>query len=91
VEKIKKKLQEFAHTEFSKPVYTSEENIREALTKGEDILRRDGVRFKYLPLSYYPLGLQQVMKAYPQLLLLPPTNFFRNCYYTFRRILKAQY
>jgi beta-1,4-mannosyl-glycoprotein beta-1,4-N-acetylglucosaminyltransferase len=91
VEKIKEKLQAFAHTEFSKAVYTNEDNIREALSKGEDILKRDGVRFQYLPLSYYPIALQQVMKAYPQLLHLPPANFFSNIFYTFRRISKAQY
>ena len=91
VEKIKEKLQAFAHTEFSKPVYTSEDNIREALGKGEDILKREGVHFKYLPLSYYPLALQQMMKAYPQLLHLPPTRFFSNIFYTCRRIWKAQY
>lgn len=90
VEKIKQKLQAFAHTEFDKPVYTSEENIMEALSKGEDILKRDGIRFKYLPLSYYPQDLQKVMKAYPQLLHLPPGNLFSNLYYTFRRILKGQ-
>lgn len=91
VEKIRQKLQAFAHTEFSKPVYTSEENIREALRKGEDILKRDGVRFQYLPLSYYPAILQKIMKEYPSLLQLPPTNFFRNFYYTLRRLLKSQY
>ena len=91
MDKIKEKLQAFAHTEFSKSVYTNEDNIREALSKGEDILKRDGVRFQYLPLSYYPIALQQVMKAYPQLLHLPPDNFFSNIFYTVRRIWKAQY
>lgn len=91
MEKIREKLLAFAHTEFSKSDYTNEENIKAALEQGEDILKREGVQFSYLPLSYYPQPLQKIMKEYPALLKLPPNNPANNIYYTFRRILKGQY
>jgi beta-1,4-mannosyl-glycoprotein beta-1,4-N-acetylglucosaminyltransferase len=91
VEKIKEKLLSFAHTEFSKAEYTSEEHIHEALQKGEDILKREGVNFRYLPLSYYPAALQKVMREYPALLNLPKDSFFINFYYTLRRLAKGNF
>lgn len=91
VEKIRQKLLAFAHTEYNKEEYTSEENIRAALQKGEDILKRDGVMFRYVPLSYYPSSLQKVMKEYPALLYLPKAGPFNDLYYTIRRITKGQY
>ncbi|MFN8291641.1 MAG: hypothetical protein U0U70_15395 [Chitinophagaceae bacterium] len=91
VEKIRQKLLAFAHTEYNKEEYTSEENINAALMKGEDILKRDGVAFKYVPLSYYPSRLQKIMRGYPELLHLPGKNLFRDLYYAARRITKGQY
>lgn len=90
-EKIRQKLLAFAHTEFNKEEYASERHIEAAVAKGEDILKRDGVIFKYVPLSYYPAALQQVMKQYPALLRLKKANFFTDLYYTLRKILKGNY
>jgi beta-1,4-mannosyl-glycoprotein beta-1,4-N-acetylglucosaminyltransferase len=53
-EKIKQKLLAFAHTEYNKDEYTHEEHIEDAIAKGEDILKREGIVFKYVPLSFYP-------------------------------------
>jgi beta-1,4-mannosyl-glycoprotein beta-1,4-N-acetylglucosaminyltransferase len=91
VEKIKQKLLAFAHTEFNKEEFTNEEHIKEALRKGEDILKREGVSFRYVPLSYYPTKLQQVIKQYPDLLYPVKTNAFSDCFFTVRRIVKGNF
>lgn len=90
-EKIRQKLLAFAHTEFNKEEYVSEKHIKEAVAKGEDILKRDGVVFKYVPLSYYPAALQNIMKQYPGLFRPTGTNLLTNFYYTLRRITKGNY
>lgn len=90
-EKIRQKLLAFAHTEFNKEQFTNEQHIKEAIAKGEDILKREGVRFKYVPLSFYPTELQSVMKQYPGLLHLPASNPFNDFYYSLRRIVKGNY
>ena len=90
-EKIRQKLIAFAHTEFNKVQFTNEQHIKEAIVKGEDILKREGVRFKYVPLSFYPKELQSVMKQYPALLHLPASNPFNDFYYSMRRIVKGNY
>jgi beta-1,4-mannosyl-glycoprotein beta-1,4-N-acetylglucosaminyltransferase len=90
-EKIRQKLLAFAHTEFNKEEYVSEKHIEEAVAKGEDILKRDGVVFKYVPLSYYPSSLQKVMEQYPQLLRLKKGNPFTDLYYSLRRVIKGNY
>jgi beta-1,4-mannosyl-glycoprotein beta-1,4-N-acetylglucosaminyltransferase len=91
VEKIREKIAAFAHTEFQKEEFLNEEQIAAALHSGGDILKRQGVQFKFMPISYYPQKLQQVMKAFPSLLHLPEKNFFANAYYTLRRIIKNNY
>lgn len=90
-EKIKEKLLAFAHTEFNKPEFTEENNIRNALLKGEDILRREGIRFQYLPLSYYPHSLQRIMRQFPSLLNLPEKHWWQDAYYAARRLIKGTY
>lgn len=90
-EKIRQKLLAFAHTEYNKDEYISEEYIEEAVSKGEDILKREGVVFKYVPLSFYPAALQNVMKQYPGLLRLKKKTLFTDFYYTVRRIVKGNY
>ncbi len=90
-EKIREKLLAFAHTEFNKEEFINEEHIKEALSKGEDILKREGVSFRYVPLSYYPAALQKVMKQYPALVHLQKTNLLTDLYYTGRRIIKGGY
>lgn len=91
VEKIRQKLLAFAHTEFNKEEYVSERHIKEAVSKGEDILKREDVIFKYVPLSYYPVALQKVMKQYPGFLHLKKSNPLTDLYYTARRITKGNY
>ncbi|MGQ0738909.1 MAG: hypothetical protein ACT4OJ_07625 [Bacteroidota bacterium] len=91
VEKIRQKLQAFAHTEFNKEEFINEEHIKEALSKGEDILKRAGVSFRYVPLSYYPAALQKVMKQYPRLVHPQKKNLLTGLYYSGRRILKGSY
>lgn len=90
-EKIRQKLLAFAHTEFNKEEYVSEQHIKEAVLKGEDILKREGVVFKYVPLSYYPAALQKVMKQYPGFLQMKKSNPLTDLYYTVRRITKGNY
>lgn len=90
-EKIRQKLLAFAHTEFNKEEYVSEQHIKEAVSKGEDILKREGVVFKYVPLSYYPKALQKIMKQYPGFLHLKKSNALTDLYYTVRRITKGNY
>jgi beta-1,4-mannosyl-glycoprotein beta-1,4-N-acetylglucosaminyltransferase len=91
VEKIRQKLQSFAHTEFNKEEYTNEKHIMEALQKGEDVLKRDGITFRYVPLSYYPISLQKVMKEYPSLLYPVKNNLFADFYFITRRIVKGTF
>ena len=90
-EKIKQKLLAFAHTEFNKEEYTNEEHIKDALSKGEDILKREGISFRYFPMSYYPAKLQRVMKQYPNLLYPVKKNFFSDCFFTARRIVQGNF
>lgn len=91
VEKIREKLLAFAHTEFNKEQYTDEAAIKKAIMSGEDILKREGISFRPVPLSYYPVSLQQVMKQYPSLLLPQKKSFLQDIYFTARRIIKGTY
>jgi beta-1,4-mannosyl-glycoprotein beta-1,4-N-acetylglucosaminyltransferase len=90
-EKIKQKLLATAHTEYNKDEYLSEQHIEEAVTTRKDILKREGVIFKYVPLSYYPVALQKVMKQYPGFLHLKKKNLLVDFYYIMRRIKKGKY
>lgn len=90
-EKIRQKLEAFAHTEYNKAEYLSEKHIEEAVSSGADILKREGITFRYVPLSYYPHALQQVMKQYPALLHPAKNNPMIDLYYIVRRIIKRNY
>jgi beta-1,4-mannosyl-glycoprotein beta-1,4-N-acetylglucosaminyltransferase len=90
-DKIRQKLLAFAHTEFNKAEFTNEEHIKEAILKGEDILKREGVSFRYVPLSYYPVNLQKIMKEYPGLLYPKKKTFLTDCFFTVRRIVKGTF
>ncbi len=89
--KIREKLMAFAHTEFSRPEYLDEKNIEAAVAAGADILKREGISFRYVPLSYYPRALQKVMKQYPALLHPASNNPLNDLYYTMRRIVKGKF
>ncbi len=91
VEKIKYKIQSYAHTEYNKDEYVDEKHIEESIRKGADILKREGMFFKFVPLSYYPVKLQKIMKQYPKLLFLQNKNPFVALYYTVRRIIKGNF
>lgn len=68
LEKIKYKIQSFAHTEFNKEEYLRDENILKALEEGKDIFKRPGVVYKFVSTYYYPAFLRDVMLQYPALL-----------------------
>jgi beta-1,4-mannosyl-glycoprotein beta-1,4-N-acetylglucosaminyltransferase len=91
VEKIQQKLQSFAHTEYSIEDFTATQHIEQAVLTGKDVLKRDGIKLKYVPLSYYPVALQKVMKQYPHLLHLKKSNPPIDLYYLLRRIKKGRY
>ena len=89
LDKIKHKILSFAHTEYKTDEFTNEKYIRDAVLKGDDIFKRKGVVFNYMPLSYYPAELQNLMKQYPALLNLPKKNPVKDWYYMARRIIKG--
>jgi beta-1,4-mannosyl-glycoprotein beta-1,4-N-acetylglucosaminyltransferase len=91
VEKIQQKLQAFAHTEYGNEDFSDRQHIEEAVLTGKDVLKRDGIQFKYMPLSYYPAALQKVMKQYPHLLHLKIRSLLIDLYYLLRRIKKGRY
>lgn len=66
LEKIKYKIQSFAHTEFNKAEYLDDAHIMTALEKGQDVLKRKNVAYKFVPLDYYPTHVAELMKQYPQ-------------------------
>jgi beta-1,4-mannosyl-glycoprotein beta-1,4-N-acetylglucosaminyltransferase len=65
IEKIRTKIESFAHSEFNRPDITSDENIIKSLETGKDIFNRPGVSYKLYPLDYYPDNLKTLMKEYP--------------------------
>jgi beta-1,4-mannosyl-glycoprotein beta-1,4-N-acetylglucosaminyltransferase len=88
-EKISYKIKSYAHTEYNKEEFFDEKHIEESILKGADVLKRKGVVFKFMPLSYYPVRLQKFMKMYPGLLHLKKTGFFTDLYFFIRRIIKG--
>lgn len=90
-ERIRQKLLAFAHTEYSGEEFSNEEHIIDAVSGGKDLLNREGFAIKYVPLNYYPLALQRIMKQYPQLLSVEKTHPLSGLYYTLRRIIRGKY
>jgi beta-1,4-mannosyl-glycoprotein beta-1,4-N-acetylglucosaminyltransferase len=90
LEKIKYKIQSFAHLEFAKEEFWNDENILKSMEKGEDIFRRPGVKYKFYPLSYYPPFLRKLMLEYPTLLHLKRSNPLADLGYGIRRFFKGQ-
>lgn len=68
LEKIKYKIQSFAHTEFNKEEYLNDKNIMKALEEGKDIFKRPGVVYQFVSTYYYPAFLRNIMQQYPSLL-----------------------
>jgi beta-1,4-mannosyl-glycoprotein beta-1,4-N-acetylglucosaminyltransferase len=66
LEKIRTKIESFAHTEFNRDDIKSEENIIEAIENGIDIFKRHGISYKFVSVDYYPDYLKTLMLSYPQ-------------------------
>jgi beta-1,4-mannosyl-glycoprotein beta-1,4-N-acetylglucosaminyltransferase len=64
VEKIRNKIESFAHTEFNRPEILSEENIVRSIENGEDIFNRPGVKYKFVGLEEYPEKVRNLMSKY---------------------------
>jgi len=90
-EKISYKIRSFAHTEYNKAEFYDEQHIRNAISKGEDVLKRKGVKFKFFPIGYYPVKLQLLMRDYPGFMHKATYGRLVDLYYTIRRVLKGSY
>lgn len=66
LEKIKTKIESFAHTEFNRDDIKSEENLSKALENGIDIFKRSGISYKFVSTDFYPQYLKSLMLRYPQ-------------------------
>lgn len=86
---ISRKIRSYSHTEYNKEEFFDEKHIEDSILKGTDVLKREGVVFKFMPLSYYPARLQHFMKMYPGFLHLNKTNVFKDLFYFIRRIKKG--
>jgi beta-1,4-mannosyl-glycoprotein beta-1,4-N-acetylglucosaminyltransferase len=71
VEKIKYKIQSFAHTEFNKDEYLQDEQIINAMLTGKDIFNRPGAVYKFVSPYRYPAFLRNIMFQYNALLYYP--------------------
>jgi len=89
-EKISYKIRSYAHTEYNKEEFFDEKYIEDSIRKGTDVLKRKGVIFKFMPLSYYPTRLQKFMKMYPGFIHHNKTNLFKDLFYFIRRIKKGK-
>lgn len=87
IEKIKYKIQSFAHTEFNNEEYLSDANIMKALEEGKDIFKRPGVVYQFVSTYYYPSFLRDVMLEFPALLYQKrKDSFFDKLYYTVKNL-----
>ncbi|HEX4957658.1 MAG TPA: hypothetical protein VFV46_05730 [Lacibacter sp.] len=83
VEKIKQKIQSFAHTEFNKEEYLQDENIIKAMLEGKDIFNRPGAVYQFVSPYAYPSSLRKLMFEYPLLLHYPKKeNVFQQLIHT---------
>ena len=88
-DKIRYKLQSYAHTEYNKEEFFDEKHIRESILNGTDVLKRKGIVIKFMPLSYYPAHLQKFMKMYPAFVHDTGSTLFKNLFYLIRRFKKG--
>ena len=87
IEKIREKINSFAHTEFNKEKYTSDENIIRAMNRGEDIFNRPGVRYEFVPVEYYPIALRKLMAQYPQFIFPVKATLGQRFSYSIKRLI----
>jgi beta-1,4-mannosyl-glycoprotein beta-1,4-N-acetylglucosaminyltransferase len=67
-EKIKQKIEAFAHTEFNRDDIKEDTNIISAYSKGIDVLNRPGVEFEFVNPYQYPKEIRDLMHKYPHLI-----------------------
>lgn len=79
VEKIKHKIQSFAHQEYNKEEFLNDEELLNFVINGKDIFNRQGEIFLFVTPHFYPKKLQQIIKKYPHLLYYPlKMNLFQK-------------
>lgn len=66
LEKIRTKIESFAHTEFNREDIKSDDNILESIKNGIDIFRRNGITYTFVSPDLYPDYLKNLMLEYPQ-------------------------
>ena len=73
IDSIRKKIESFAHTEFNKDDYKSDEHILDCIKNGKDVFKREGVYFKLEEdLRVFPTELiQAFLHHYPQATYIP--------------------
>lgn len=57
---IMSKITSFSHTEFDKPEFNNEENIKSQIRSGRDIFHRNA-EFAFYPIDAYPQSIQELM------------------------------
>ena len=86
VEKIKYKIQSFAHTEYNREKYFNAENILKAIDNGKDIFDRPGIKYDFVSPYYYPSFLRKLMFEYPLFLHSKGNDgFFSRLFYSIKR------
>lgn len=87
LEKIKYKIRSFAHTEFNREEFISDENIITAMKKGVDIFKRPGVSYRFVTPHYYPPRLRKIMLQYPDLIFPGiKTNIAKRFIYSIKHL-----
>jgi beta-1,4-mannosyl-glycoprotein beta-1,4-N-acetylglucosaminyltransferase len=82
LEKIKYKIQSFAHTEFNREEFLNDANILKAMEEGRDIFNRPDTVYKFISPYYYPYSLRKVMLQYPSFMHLKnKDNFITRAFY----------
>lgn len=85
LEKIKYKIQSFAHTEFNKEEYLNDRNILKAMEEGKDIFNRPNTDYKFVSPHFYPGYLRSFMQQYPAFLHIKnKDNFFMKLLYSIK-------
>ncbi|MBY0477404.1 MAG: hypothetical protein K2Q24_07135 [Chitinophagaceae bacterium] len=74
VEKIKYKIQSFAHTEFNKEEFVNDAQILKAITEGTDLFNRPGTAYQFYSPYWYPSFLRSIMLQYPLFLHYPQSD-----------------
>lgn len=65
VEKIKYKIRSFSHTEYDQEGFLNDDHILNSIENGFDFLKRNGMKFIFVPILFYPYKTRKLMKQYP--------------------------